>query len=119
MIIICLMTSCGGGSSGNSSPSVSTNGNAVSESEETQDAGNISINTDPICEEYQSETIVTDNQTAVEVSIKRCMMKHDGLDRSFYMYVPETYSNSTINKSLLFSLHGYTSNALYLSLIHI
>lgn len=113
MIIICLMTSCGGGSSGNSSPSVSTNGNAVSESEETQDAGNISINTDPICEEYQSETIVTDNQTAVEVSIKRCMMKHDGLDRSFYMYVPETYSNSTINKSLLFSLHGYTSNALY------
>ena len=67
---------------------------------------------EPTCEDFRSETIVTEDQIEVQASIKRCTVKHNDLDRLFYIFIPETYSSSTVYQPLLFSLHGYTSSAI-------
>ncbi|GIS51948.1 MAG: hypothetical protein Ct9H90mP27_4390 [Gammaproteobacteria bacterium] len=51
-------------------------------------------------------------QTETPVNVQRCALRHGGLDRVFYMYIPTSYTSSSDNQPLLFSLHGYTSSAL-------
>ena len=69
-------------------------------------------NTTPNCSEYQSETASSETQTETPVNVQRCALRHGGLDRVFYMYIPTSYTSSSDNQPLLFSLHGYTSSAL-------
>ena len=68
---------------------------------------------EPDCEDLPSETIVLEDQVDVQASIKRCVAVHDELDRIFYIFIPETYSNAIDYQPLLFSLHGYTSTAVF------
>ena len=67
---------------------------------------------EPTCEDFRSEMIIIDDQIEVRASTKRCTMKQNDLSRLFYIFIPDTYSRSTVNQPLLFSLHGYTSSAI-------
>ncbi len=68
--------------------------------------------TTPSCQEYESENAITETQTQTPANLKRCTFRHGGLDRVFYLFFPGSYNSSANNLPLLFSLHGYTSNAL-------
>ncbi len=114
VLVLFLITSCGGGSGSSSQPNqvqtaAQTSSNASSSASTTDDRTD---NTTPSCSEYQSETSNSETQTETPANIQRCALRHGGLDRVFYMYVPTSYSNSSNNRPLLFSLHGYTSSAL-------
>ena len=114
VLVLFLITSCGGGSGGSSQPNqdqtaAQTSSNPSSSINTT--AGSLD-NTTPSCSEYQSETATSETQTETPANVQRCALRHGGLDRIFYMYVPASYSNSSDYQPLLFSLHGYTSSAL-------
>ena len=40
-------------------------------------------------------------------------MNRQGLERELYVYIPESYSENSDPVPLLFSLHGYTSRAIW------
>ena len=96
-LLILILSSCGGGSSSSS-----------------QD---ISIPPESDDDDLFNETCIDTSRSGM----KRCDLKHDNLDRFYYVYTP---SNLDSNESIpvLFAFHGYGSSAirhLNLSLIHI
>ena len=114
VLVLFLITSCGGGSGSGSQPSqVQTPAQASpNTSGSTSTTTDRADNTTPNCSEYQSETASSETQTETPVNVQRCALRHGGLDRVFYMYIPASYTSSSDNQPLLFSLHGYTSSAL-------
>ena len=112
LVMAIVLTSCGGGSGGNAPPNQPTTSNVNTQTSDTAAANNNATETTPACQEYESENAVTETQTQTPANLKRCTLKHGGLDRVFYLYIPGSYNSSTDNLPLLFSLHGYTSNAL-------
>ena len=86
-LLILILSSCGGGSSSNS-----------------QD---ISIPPESDNDDLFNETCIDTNRPGM----KRCDLKHDNLDRFYYVYTP---SNLDSNESIpvLFAFHGYGSSAM-------
>ena len=84
LIIIFTLVSCGGGG-----------GNSSMAEQVVVDNNN-----------YQSETCTDTNR----IGMKKCDLKHDNLNRFYYIYTP---NNLDINESipLLFAFHGYGSSA--------
>ena len=114
VLVLSLITSCGGGPGSGSEPrQVQTPAQASPDTSGSASTNtNSADNTTPNCSEYQSETASSETQTETPVNVQRCALRHGGLDRAFYMYIPASYRSSSDNKPLLFSLHGYTSSAL-------
>mgnify|MGYP003321134259 FL=1 len=86
-LLILILSSCGGGSSSSS-----------------QD---ISIPPESDNDDLFNETCIDTNRPGM----KRCDLKHDNLDRFYYVYTP---SNLDSNESIpvLFAFHGYGSSAM-------
>ncbi len=86
-LLILILSSCGGGSSSSS-----------------QD---ISIPPESDNDDLFNETCINTNRPGM----KRCDLKHDNLDRFYYVYTP---SNIDSNESIpvLFAFHGYGSSAM-------
>ena len=86
-LLILILSSCGGGSSSSS-----------------QD---ISIPPESDNDDLFNETCINTNRPGM----KRCDLKHDNLDRFYYVYTP---SNLDSNESIpvLFAFHGYGSSAM-------
>ena len=86
-LLILILSSCGGGSSSSS-----------------QD---ISIPPESDNDDLFNETCIDTNRPGM----KRCDLKHDNLDRFYYVYTP---SNIDSNESIpvLFAFHGYGSSAM-------
>ena len=112
LLTVLILSSCGGGSGGNSSLDQPATAAANPETNNTSAGDTPVINSQPVCQEYESENAVTETQTQTPANLKRCTLRHGGLDRVFYLYVPGAYPSSIGSLPLLFSLHGYTSNAL-------
>ena len=111
VLSIPFFTSCGGNTSDHI-PSPLVLELATSQLGGEPEGDTTTIMVEPTCEDFRSETIVTADQIEVQASIKRCAVKHNDLDRLFYIFIPETYRSSTVYQPLLFSLHGYTSSAI-------
>ena len=86
-LLILILSSCGGGSSSSS-----------------QD---ISIPPESNDDDLFNETCIDTSRSGM----KRCDLKHDNLDRFYYLYTP---SNLDSNESIpvLFAFHGYGSSAI-------
>ena len=103
-----ILASCGGGS-GNT-PTTPLNG--TNSASANTGVSSTETDTNPNCKEYQNEETLAEDQTQTPTNTFRCSMRHDSLDRVFYLYVPTSYAAGTTQAATLFSLHGYTSNAL-------
>ena len=84
ILFIIFLTSCGGGGSSDESINVPTSPPMNSET------------LDDICSSYSWGLF--------------CEFTHDGLDREFTLYIPQSYNQST-QVPLLFNFHGYGSSA--------
>ena len=86
-LLILILSSCGGGSSSSS--------------------GDISIPPESDNDDLFNETCIDTSRSGM----KRCDLKHDNLDRFYYVYTP---SNLDSNESIpvLFAFHGYGSSAM-------
>ena len=84
--LIFLLSSCGGGGSSNSQDT-----NILPEADNA---------------DLLNETCANTNRTGM----KRCDLKHDNLDRYYYIYMPDNLNESS-SIPVLFALHGYGSSA--------
>ena len=87
ILIIFFISSCGGGGSSNSP-------------EETENP----INQNP-------NIVIESCSSTNRQGMQKCDLKHDSLDRYYFIYKPDNL-NSSISVPVLFALHGYGSSAL-------
>ena len=87
-IIVIFLSSCGGGSSSTPAPPPASPPTPPS-------------STPPVC------TLTSTQNTYY------CTMTRKGLNRELYIYIPANYSENGSPVPLLFSLHGYTSRAIW------
>ena len=85
--ILFFIYSCGGGGSSSSSPEVENPSN------------------------QNPNVIIESCSNTNRAGMQKCDLKHDGLDRYYYIYRPENL-NTNISVPVLFALHGYGSSAL-------